>query len=95
MESESRDPGEMELPYLEALRALREEGFLTIEKSLYEESLDAQILRLERGPEAAREQRVRLIRVDRGVELYRVHRVAGRAYVDETPQATVREAKDA
>lgn len=94
MESETRDPGEADLSYVDALRALREEGFGTIETSLYDESLDAHILRLEHGPEAAREQRVRLIRGDRGVELYRVHRVGGRAYVDETPQATVRDPTD-
>jgi hypothetical protein len=95
MRDADRDDDVQELPYVEALRRLLEEGFDRVEKSLYAESLDAQLRRLERGPEPAREQRVRLVRSDRAVELYRVHRSGDRVYVDESPQATVRKEADA
>lgn len=90
MTDDERAAGDVELGYAEALRSLRDEGFDRVEKSLYSESIREQLERLERGPEAAREQRVRLVRSERGVKLFRVHHAAGRTYMDETPQAVVR-----
>lgn len=90
MSDEQSAAGEVELGYAEALRRLRDEGFDRVEKSLYAESLQEQLERLERGPEAACEQRVRLVRSEGGVQLFRVHHAGDRAFVDETPQAVIR-----
>lgn len=76
--------------YREALIRLRREGYRIVEKSLYAETVDAQLARLREGPAAASAQEVRLVRHGDRVEIFRVQRVGEREYLDESPQAVVR-----
>lgn len=81
------------LSYREAVERLGARGYTTVRKSLYTESVREHLERIASQPPGAEDQLVRAHLTEEGVELFRVQRVGDEEFVDESPIATLLEAR--